>query len=83
MPVEGGQYEPKQAAVQCSLISISVAAVVTQMAHMYTLWCLGRSGLNSCRQKSVCVNTQATRGHTHTIKAAQCTETTSTGSNES
>ena len=55
MPAEGGQYEPKQAAIQCSLTSMSVAAVVTQMAHMYTLWRLGRSSLKSCRQQSVCV----------------------------
>ena len=54
MPVEGDQYEPKQAAIQCSLPAY-VAAVVTQMAQMYTLWRLGRSGLNNCRQQSVCV----------------------------
>ena len=36
-PAEGSQYEPKQAAIQCSLTSISVAAVAIQMAHVYTL----------------------------------------------
>ena len=55
MPAEGGQYEPKQAASQSSLTSRCVAAAVTQMAHMYTLWRLDRSGLNSCKQQSVCV----------------------------
>ena len=40
MPAECGQYDPKQAAIQCSVTGMFVAAVLTQMAHMYTLWAL-------------------------------------------
>ena len=56
-----------QAQTSCNSVlttSISVAAVVTRMAHMYTLWRLGRSGLNNCRQQSVCVRVNRLQGYT-------------------